>query len=173
MVLCVCWVLNLLILQCHQIYGLLDHILSANSPWGLQKWPLLLWFFPFSLDCYGQPASDKGRYMVNIKKSSEWSCWNLLYWKLKPFHFFFIVVFVQLIIVRAIVWKNMEFSGYNWYWFFFWTSAIEWMYRGRLLVRLPVHDNPWDIKDVRGGVIGVHGFHSSFCDLSNEGWLVS
>ena len=36
------------------------------------------------------------------------------------------------------------------------------MYRGCLLVRQSVLDNPWDIKDVGGGVIGVHGFYSSF-----------
>ena len=69
-------------------------------------------------------------------------------------------------IVRAIVWKNMEFSSYSWYWFYFififFNLAIEWMYRGCLLVRQSVLDNPWDIKDVGGGVIGVHGFYSSF-----------
>ena len=37
------------------------------------------------------------------------------------------------------------------------------MYRGSLSVRQSVHNNPWDIIDVGGGVKGVQGFHSSFC----------
>ena len=43
----------------------------CQQPLGARKMTVVNYDFSPSLDCYGQTASDKGREMVNIKKSSE------------------------------------------------------------------------------------------------------